>query len=398
MSIATIVFKKELTDALRDRRSIFTSIVLPLILFPVLLGGMAFVQKNMMSEQAARDLKVGIVDTAGVPDAFIQKLAEAENITVERGLTIGDIQRRVDNEELDGVFLFSKDFIPATTGLTDTGYVNLYYKEKLEPVVQDRLRELVRGYGDDMRTARYDRLGVTERQLKVVEVGQRDLSSPRETLAAAFGGMVPYMFIIIAVSSCMFMAMDLGVGEKERGTLETLLTTAASRTQILTGKLMAISTVGFAAACLSLAGLWLSVYFVGDSGGKLMEIVLEILHLRTVLMVLSLLLPLVVLFAALELSLSIYANNTKEAQSLVSPLIFVAIFPALLGAIPGFELNTWSALVPVFNITLATKAVLAGTASPLLLLLTFLSTLAMAAAAVAWTVWWFQREKTLFRG
>ena len=397
MRIALTVLRKELVDALRDRRSILTSIILPLLLFPLIFGGLALTQRGMEARQSARDLKVGFVDTPGVPLDFVRQMEANERVQVTRGLRISDIQPRLDSEALDGVFLFSKDFEDAVAGLKETGYVNLYYKDRLEPVVQRRLRDLIRDYRDEKREARHEALGVTERQLRVVVTGERDLSTPRETLAAALGGIVAYIFIMVGVTSCMFMAMDLGVGEKERGTLETLLTTSASRLQILAGKLSAISVVGFLAACLSLSGLWFSVVFIGEEAGQLIDVVLEILEPWTILLLMSLLLPVVVLFAALELSLSIYANNVKEAQSLVSPLIFAVIGPALVGALPGFELGLWSSLLPIFNIALATKAILAGSADGLHLALVFASTLLMAAAAVAWTTWWFQREKTLFR-
>ena len=114
-------------------------------------------------------------------------------------------------------------------------------------------------------------------------------------------------------------------------------------------------------------------------------------------MIFSLLLPVTAFFAAVILGLSIYARSFKEAQSIITPLNIAIIFPAIIGTLPGIELNAKTALVPILNVSLATKDMLAGTVNPLYLTEVYASLFLLAGMSIFWCVKWFNREETLFR-
>jgi sodium transport system permease protein len=117
----------------------------------------------------------------------------------------------------------------------------------------------------------------------------------------------------------------------------------------------------------------------------------------TIALVLALLLPLSVFFAAALLMLSLRARSYKEAMSVISPLMIVVVVPAMIALAPGVRLGPMTALVPILNVSLATREIIAGTAAPLHLTLVFASLVALAATGVVACARWFAREDILFR-
>jgi sodium transport system permease protein len=196
----------------------------------------------------------------------------------------------------------------------------------------------------------------------------------------------------------MYPAIDLAAGEKERGTMETLLTAPVSRFQILLGKFAVVVLTGILSALVSMVGIYVAVRQVREIPQELMQAIMGLLDVQTVLLVFSLLLPLTVFFAAFLLSLSIFAKSYKEAQSLISPLTILIILPVLVGIMPGIELDTVTAMIPVLNVSLATKEIIAGTVKPALLAEVYASLIVLAALSLWGCARWFEREETIFRG
>ena len=121
-------------------------------------------------------------------------------------------------------------------------------------------------------------------------------------------------------------------------------------------------------------------------------------HPDRIAMIATLLLPLAAFFSAMILALAIQAKSFKQAQSTLTTLSLVVILPVLFGLLPGIELNTKTALIPILNVSLATKDVISGTIEPLHLVLSYISLFVLAAASIWFCVVWFSREETLFRG
>lgn len=162
-------------------------------------------------------------------------------------------------------------------------------------------------------------------------------------------------------------------------------------------KTLTITLAGLFAAVVSILSIMGSVWLVEDIPDSILETAMSILSPSVIAVLLSLLIPLTVFFAATQLSLSFYAKSFKEAQSTVSPLLIAVIFPAFLGILPGFSLNTTTALIPVLNVALATKDALAGTLGIGHLALVYASLLALAAASLGVCLWVLQSERVLFR-
>ncbi len=195
----------------------------------------------------------------------------------------------------------------------------------------------------------------------------------------------------------MHPATDLAAGEKERGTLETLFTTPATRLQILFAKFLVVVTSGLLSGLVTLGSLYGGVQLLGKEMGSINTAVSSLLEPMTLFAVIALLLPVTVFFSAVALSISVYSKSFKEAQSLLAPLIMVAIFPLGVSMMPGMELSVKTALVPILNVSLAIRAIVSDTAQTFHLVLVYGSLTALALVSLLLCSKMFNRESAVFR-
>lgn len=196
----------------------------------------------------------------------------------------------------------------------------------------------------------------------------------------------------------MAPAADLGAGEKERGTLETLLISPMDRYKLVLGKFFTISCAGLITALITVSSM--AMWGIVLSQGMAIEFVVEIMSMIGIIdfvLIFLMLIPVVAIFAAVLLSLSIYARSFKEAQSYMGSLIMVVIFPVIIALMPGVELKGGWVWVPLTNVALAMKELFKGTMDYFALFGIFTSTAVIAGALIAFCVHWFNKEKVLFR-
>jgi sodium transport system permease protein len=150
-------------------------------------------------------------------------------------------------------------------------------------------------------------------------------------------------------------------------------------------------------AVVSMVGLFIGIKQSDEIPPEVLDVIVKILGWDNIALLFSLLLPLCVFFAGVLLSVSLSAKSFKEAQSMITPLNMAVIVPAAVAMIPGIEMNTATALVPVLNVSLASREIIAGTMSMGHLALTYVSLTVFALASLYGSVWWFKRESTIFR-
>ncbi|SPF42741.1 ABC-type Na+ efflux pump, permease component (fragment) [Candidatus Sulfopaludibacter sp. SbA4] len=211
------------------------------------------------------------------------------------------------------------------------------------------------------------------------------------------GGLIGYMVILLMFSGCMYPALDMTAGEKERRTLEILLASAASREEIVLGKILAASTAAFLTALLNILSLAYT-FQSGMMGGEVREMLEGVrIDPRSILLVLAAVLPTAVTAAAVMITISSFAKSFKEGQSDLTPLIMLVVFPAVIGMLPGVETSPALALLPVFNVSQLIKAVFAGEYNAGAFAMSFASNFVYAAVAFVVAVRIFNREDVLFR-
>jgi sodium transport system permease protein len=394
-----VVFKKEVLDTIRDRRTLVTMVAVPLLLFPLMFVGGSWLMQSQMEEAAEKALTVAVLGAEGQETAapLRDRLAAAANVEVAPDVPVDTARSRVRTGTWDAAIVVAESF-QRQVQAKKAGTVELIYKSDDDSeVMLDRLRPLLERHEQTLLRERFRALGLSTAATRAVQVREVDLASEEAQMAQEIGGFLPYMFLIFCFMGAMYPALDMGAGEKERGTLETLLTTPVSRLQFLVGKTLTITLAGLFAAVVSVLSIMGSVWFMEDLPEAIMDTALSILTPGFVAVLLSLLVPLTIFFAAVQLSISFYAKSFREAQSMVSPLTFAVLFPAFVGLLPGFSLNAATALVPVLNVALATKDALAGTLNAGHLALVYSSLLVLAAASLGICMFVVRSERVLFR-
>lgn len=396
MKTITIVFKKELKDSLRDRRTIVFMIVIPLLLFPLLFRIMTSVEKSQADKERAKKLRVACIDRGNaVP--FVAALREREDVLVVPRVPADSVAALIRADSLDGAFVFAERFDEDVAEMRP-GRVDFYYKATDDrAIVQDRLRKSLDAYEKTLLGQRFARLELDSAIVDAVDVRAQNVASMEERIGRAVGGMLPYIFIIFCFMGSMYPAIDLGAGEKERGTMETLLTAPVNRFHILLGKFGVVVLSGLVSASVSILGLFIAIKQSSEIPQQFMDVIVKMLGWDTILMVLSLLLPLTIFFAGILLSVSLTARSFKEAQTMISPLNIAVIVPAAIGLVPGIKMSYTTAMIPVLNVSLATKEIIAGTMQTPHLVVVYTSLAALALLSLYGSVWWFKRESTIFR-
>jgi sodium transport system permease protein len=268
-------------------------------------------------------------------------------------------------------------------------------------VTQQRVRDIVDAYNTSLRSTALSALGLNADQLAFalnpIVLDKQSTANQREQMGAIVGGILPYLLLMVCLTAAMYPAIDLGAGEKERGTLETLLLAPVPRGAIVLAKFLVLFTVGMTSAVLmvgSMAGLLL--YFGNSLEGNLALLVRSI-GLPDLAMVTLMLVPTAAIFASLLLSISIYAKSYKEAAGMITPLMLLIILPTVLAMLPGVELNWMWSMVPLTNVSLAMKELVKGTMDYRMFGVILASTTVIAGALLLLCSWWFKRESVLFR-
>lgn len=395
MRVIWTVFKKEMVDTLRDRRAIVLMIVLPLLLFPTIFKVMVSVEKRQAARAEAKKLRVACIDQ-GNAARFVAMLKERNDVVIVPA-NRDDLTSMIHGDSLDGAFLFSSSFDDDVAEMKP-GRIDFYFKSTGEQqIIQDRLKETVDRYEKELLDERFKRLELDQTIVESVKLEQHNVASVQERVGGAVGGFLPYMFILFCFIGAMYPAIDLGAGEKERGTLETLLTAPVNRLHLLLGKFGVVVASGLLSAAVSLTGLMVAMKQSHDLPAGFIDVLLRLLGWHNILLLLSLLVPLTIFFAGILLSVSLTARSFKEAQSMISPLNIAVIMPAAIGLAPGMVLSYKLALIPILNVSLATKAIIAGTITAPMLAVVYVSLITLAILSLWGSAWWFGRESTIFR-
>jgi len=397
MKRTLVIFKKEFLDTLRDRRTIMLMIVLPLLVFPLLMGVVTKIAISQSKKAQEKVLKVGLL-LNGNASAFSDIIKKRTDMTVAESLGQEDTETVIKNGTFDFVVAFQSDF-DLTTNQKKSGVVTLHYRSSSEmDIAKRRLDDVLSQYKAQLLDTRLKDLNLEKEFVDPMTVNIIDIATMKEQFGEKAGGFIPYIFIIFCFVGAMYPAIDLAAGEKERSTIETLLTSPASRMEIVLGKFLVITLAGLISASVSIVGLFIAVKQAVKIPDEILDALIKIIEPSTILMVLTLLIPLCVLFAALLLSFSVYAKSFKEAQSIMTPMNFIVILPAIVGTLPGIKLTFLTAVIPIFNVSLATKEIISGTIQTPMLMLVYLSSFTFAGLSLFFCARWFNREEVIFRG
>jgi sodium transport system permease protein len=392
-----IIFRKELKDTLRDRRTLFFMIVFPILIIPLIIGGIPKIMVSMMEKKMTERITIAIIGEENSPE-LMDMFGMEDSINVIFNVEIDSIEQSIRKKDIDGALIIPDRFSEMVNSMETAQITMVYISSDDLEATKKRMESVINKFRESKIDQRLDRLRLHSETLEPVKINHRNIASQKEMIGKLAGGWLPYMFILYCFMGAMYPALDLGAGEKERGTIETLLTSPAGRMEILLGKFGVISLSGFLSAISGIIGLFVGLQFMTELPIEIITTMRSIIEIKTIALILSLIVPVSIFFSAVLLSISFYAKSFKEAQSLVTPINILILFPALIGLIPGVELTWKTALIPIVNISLVTKEIIAETVSSVLLFEVYGSMIILAVVGLFFTRWWFNREEVIFRG
>ena len=397
------VYQKELLELMRDKKTLMFVVLLPLLIFPLLFGLMGLVMSNVSRQAAAEEHRYVIIHAERAP-AFADALFYHKNFKkVTTDLTdADDLKQAIRDDKFDVAIVIPADFNADASNLNQSKWQLIHNSSSQLDMISKHFNDLLKTFSKTLQQNKLASLGVARENvaavLEPVAVERINTAENRENIGEKIGGFIAYLLVPLVLAGASYPAMDIGAGEKERGTLETLLICPISRTAIVLGKFFTVLTTGLVSAALTVISFGGWGYLIGSMAGvDVVAKTMETLGFIDLTLILALLLPLSAIFAALLLSLSIYARSYKEAQNYIGPVTMLVFMPLVVAILPGVELNWKTAMVPVLNVALSIKELVKGTIDYLLLAAVLGSTLLIAVAAIAFCVSWFQKEKVLFR-
>jgi len=406
MSSAWVVFLKELKETIRDRRTLLVMVVVPVLLYPALM--IASEQMALFGiRQLERDpARVAVVGNAG--DAALDRFLEASD-QIERIQVVGlEPGEAVRSGALDAVAVFEdtdtrverqerERTVPGAVGATRSVRLLFDAANDRSRRGRDVLAGVLRDWESDVLASRLVEEGLPEDFADPVVVADSSVALPAEVGGYALGRFLPMLLIVITLLGTFYPAIDLAAGEKERGTLETLMTAPVPSREIVTGKFLTVATVGVVAAGLNLMSMFLTFQTGLFQFGSALDLEFT-LPLGRVLIIFLTLIPLAVFFGSLFLGVAVRARSFKEAQNALTPIYMLALMPAILPLFPGIEFNATLAMAPIAGVALFFRELMAGQASWLLGSLAVGMTALYAWAALAFASASFGSEDVLFGG
>lgn len=377
------IFKKELLDTLRDRRTMMTMLVIPILLFPIILSVFVSLSSYFEETAAKKSIRIGIISNSKIFTSQFSSippeiLGKHELVFYKDSISL---RKGINDKQVDIAFSSSITYdqdIQAKKPAT----MHVFY-DVTEVGMDERAKAVSTALEKNAQSVRLSELNINPQEITPLQMVYVNTASPQQMIGEFGGAILPYLFIVFGFIGCMYPSIDLFTGEKERGTIETLLTTPVKRWKLLIGKMLVIILSGLMASTFALIGLWVSIEFLDIvKDQQILDIIHDILNPKFLISMFGLLIPLTVFFAGVMVPIAIYAKSFKEAQSIITPLNIVMVLPAMAGFFPGISLDLTTASIPVINVVLASKELIAGTLDWSYYLVSFSVMLLIATIAV----------------
>ncbi len=434
--IVLTICRKELLETIRDRRTMIL-MMLPVVLYPVLMIGLGQIMSHQQAKLNEEKAEVMIVGT--VPPELVKRINEESRlryvqptdppeipqtfsiVTVapEKGKKKNPIIRsnqpkdkveydeqlkawartRLKAGEADMILMVPGDFSDEiVAGRTGTGLI--FYDETNEQVhaAYNHLFDLLVQYRRDLLRERLaGRPELPAGFDRPLFIEPQTVASAKERGGYFAGRILPMMIIFMVMLGAFYPAVDLAAGEKERGTMQTLLTAPASPMDILMGKFFTVFIVSMFSALVNLGSLAFALVYLLVSGNVAENLNFQ-LEWTTGLILLPQLIPVAVLFSALMLAISVFAKSFKEAQNYLTPLYLLVIVPTVLTGLPGMNLTHRTAWLPIVNITLLIKDMLVEPPSAAIIIMVLIANCAYSLLALLVAARIFRNERVLLGG
>lgn len=433
IAVVLAILQKELLETLRDRRTLFRMVLLPILLYPVLALGLSKLEGNEADARAARTSRVavwgelpvgvrgamdaeGMIELAwwqGAPDEVRRdlqagKLAAIPTPDAEDDPPVGQKQRKAPWVEPENpviaaarAALARREVVAVMVPWPGFGAaliegrkaeVSIYFDSAWADsmLARDRLERGLRAARREARFARETARSLPPGFSDTVSIMTRNVAPVRRAVGQFLGAIMPVLMIVMSLLGGFLPAIDLTAGEKERGTMQTLLCAPLRPIEIITGKFLTVFVVSLLAALANVASLSITIrrLIPFDIG-----IPWSIYALTFVVLV-----PVSFFFSAIFLAVAAFARDFKDGQNALTPVYLPILMASAVTALPGVELNAWTAFVPVLDVALLIKALFVGEAPAELVFLVLLASTLWAALALLVAARVFEAENVLLGG
>lgn len=396
-----VIYRKEIKDILRDKRTIISMILIPLLMFPVIFGVIGYFMEGQVKKMEAKTHPIILLGSGNAPELAQALTGDTLFQVIETPMDMEAAKKLIEDDAVQAIVNIPDSFAVnlAAYLIGDGGEAPkvevLFKKSKVEAeIASDKVINTIRQYREKIIADELVKRGIKADLTKPFVIESVNAATQEEMGGFMAGMLIPYIIIILALTGAMYPAIDLTAGEKERGTMETLLVAPVGRLEIVLGKFLVIMTASIATSALCLLSLSTSM-----SNGFMMmpDDAQFVLSPAGIAGVLVMMIPVAMLFSALLMALAVFARSYKEAQSYISPLMIFVILPAMLSNFPGVEISAGLAMIPIVNVSIMMRESLTGHFDFAMAGLSFLSTSVYAGIAIFTAFRLFQKESILFR-
>lgn len=373
------IIKKELIDVIRDKKTIIMMILVPMLLLPIMISFLAIMEDSMMNVEESAYNTIGF---AFEPDSTLNTVIEELGIQKQIG-TKEELEEKFNNLEINAyITLEDKEF-------------TIYYTEE-DMYGQYTLQlayELIEGYKQIEQSYMLTREGLVPDEIFNVYTVKAEELSDKNAITEMLLGMIPTFILMITTLTAVMASIDMTAGEKERGTLETLLTFPLKSKDIIYGKFLATTICTVVSAILGFVSLYTVTYFLSKSLETFKG--MEMLTLQNIILVLIIFIVYAMLISAISIVVASKAKSFKEAQNSTQPLTFLSIIPMFVSSM-GVQLDTTLALIPFINVNLILSDIIANSVNMHFFTLAIFSNLIFTTIVLKLIIKLYKSDKILF--
>ncbi len=404
-----LVFRKEMLEFFKDRKTVFFTFILPLILYPTLFTMMTKLAKGDSAKRKGRPSRVVLIDpSATLKPILAQSPKEFELVQAPEG----DLKKALLDQKLDlivdvdpeaAVKLARQETFAITTQVDES--------ERASEDAQGRLKKVLETQNAAWVKARLTEAKASLSLAEPTKLVEKVASDKALEVGKSLGAFLPYLLIIVMYAGAMQHSAYVTAGEKERGTLLSLLSTRLSRKSIIYGKLIMVFAVGLGSAVASLAGMFLGFSALGReianspkamaaaaaAGTPQVSAMANLANPSNLVLTLLLVIPMGLLFSAVLVLLGTQARNTREATMAMTPGIFIVMMLGMFSSAPGVEKMAMLPWIPVLNVSLAIRKIFGAQMVPWEYTVALGMTVVLAVASVALSARLLDREEALYK-
>ncbi len=343
------LLKREIRDILRDKKTMIMMVLLPLVLYPLLIVGVALLSTAIMESQEEKTYVVAFENCADLEKEITTILSEDKD---EIGYTVEVVSEDACEEALE-----AEEIDAYVTQQGKEIKIQYLSAKERSSTASYALDEAIDIYKASLTKKQIEEAGLdTEAILNPVTVSAEDLSTAEESVGSMIGMMMPFFIITMILLGAIYPAIDVTAGEKERGTLETLLTLPVTNFEMIMSKFLAVSCISCVSAILNVISMGGAMAFlVSSSLAQVADMNMEFdfsVFLPGVLFTILVMIVFALFVTAVCMCTCVFAKNFKDANNYATPVMFVFMFAGYAPMLPDVELTVQTAAIPVVNVAL----------------------------------------------